>query len=52
MMMTPGVLMSIHPQYADAILAGTKTVELRRRRPSFLRPAERHHREVLRLTRG
>lgn len=30
------VLMSIRPAYADAILDGTKTVELRRRRPSFL----------------
>jgi predicted transcriptional regulator len=29
------VLMSIRPAYADAILNGTKTVELRRRRPSF-----------------
>jgi predicted transcriptional regulator len=30
-----GVLMSIKPGYAEAILNGTKTVELRRRRPSF-----------------
>jgi predicted transcriptional regulator len=29
------VLMSIRPVYVDAIFAGTKTVELRRRRPSF-----------------
>jgi predicted transcriptional regulator len=29
------VLMSIRPVYADAILAGEKTVELRRRRPAF-----------------
>lgn len=33
--MVNGVLMSIKPAYADAIFAGTKTVELRRRRPSF-----------------
>ncbi len=33
--MVSGVLMSIRPAYADAILDGTKTVELRRRRPSF-----------------
>ncbi|MEJ7783295.1 MAG: ASCH domain-containing protein [Solirubrobacteraceae bacterium] len=31
------VLMSIRPMYTEAILAGTKTVELRRRRPSFSR---------------
>jgi predicted transcriptional regulator len=29
------VLMSIRPEYAEAILSGEKTVELRRRRPSF-----------------
>jgi predicted transcriptional regulator len=29
------VLMSIRPVYANAIFDGTKTVELRRRRPSF-----------------
>lgn len=29
------VLMSIRPAYAEAILAGRKTVELRRKRPSF-----------------
>lgn len=33
--MVTDVLMSIHPQYCEAILAGEKTVELRRRRPSF-----------------
>lgn len=33
--MVSGVLMSIRPEYSDAIFAGTKTVELRRRRPSF-----------------
>ncbi len=33
--MVSGVLMSIRPRHADAIFAGTKTVELRRRRPSF-----------------
>jgi predicted transcriptional regulator len=33
--MVTDVLMSIRPVYADAIFAGTKTVELRRRRPSF-----------------
>lgn len=27
------LLLSIHPKHVDAILAGTKTVELRRRRP-------------------
>lgn len=27
------LLLSIHPRYADAILAGMKTVELRRQRP-------------------
>lgn len=31
----PPVLMSIRPAYADEILAGRKTVELRRRRPTF-----------------
>ena len=34
-MVTSSVLMSIQPGYAEAILDGTKTVELRRRRPSF-----------------
>jgi predicted transcriptional regulator len=34
-MVRPNVLMSIRPAYAEAILAGTKTFELRRRRPSF-----------------
>jgi predicted transcriptional regulator len=29
------VLMSIRPEYADAILSGSKLYELRRRRPSF-----------------
>lgn len=33
--MVNDVLMSIHPEHAEAIFAGTKTVELRRRRPSF-----------------
>lgn len=33
--MVSGVLMSIRPEYSSAIFAGTKTVELRRRRPSF-----------------
>lgn len=33
--MVSNVLMSIRPVYADAIFAGTKSVELRRRRPSF-----------------
>lgn len=33
--MVSDVLMSIRPVYADAILSGGKTVELRRRRPSF-----------------
>jgi predicted transcriptional regulator len=33
--MVSGVLMSIRPVYAEAILSGAKTVELRRRRPSF-----------------
>lgn len=33
--MVSGVLMSIRPTYSAAIFAGTKTVELRRRRPSF-----------------
>ena len=33
--MPSSVLMSLRPPYADAILAGRKTVELRRRRPSF-----------------
>jgi predicted transcriptional regulator len=34
-MVSRDVLMSIRPEYADAILSGTKTFELRRRRPSF-----------------
>jgi predicted transcriptional regulator len=34
-MVTQDVLMSIQPEYAEAILSGSKTVELRRRRPSF-----------------
>ncbi len=34
-MVSRDVLMSIRPVYAEAIFAGTKTVELRRRRPSF-----------------
>lgn len=33
--MVNDVLMSIRPEYAEAILSGTKTFELRRRRPSF-----------------
>jgi predicted transcriptional regulator len=33
--MRSSVLMSLRPRYADAILTGEKTVELRRRRPSF-----------------
>ena len=33
--MVSSVLMSIRPVYAEAILSGAKTVELRRRRPSF-----------------
>lgn len=33
--MVTDVLMSIRPAYAEAIFAGTKRVELRRRRPSF-----------------
>ena len=33
--MVSDVLMSIRPAYAEAILSGAKTVELRRRRPSF-----------------
>jgi predicted transcriptional regulator len=33
--MNRDVLMSIRPEYAEAILAGAKTIELRRRRPSF-----------------
>lgn len=35
MVTADGVLMSIRPPYAEAILSGEKTVELRRRRPSF-----------------
>jgi len=34
-MVTDPVLMSIRPPYAEAILAGAKCFELRRRRPSF-----------------
>lgn len=34
-MVSRDVLMSIRPEYAAAILSGSKTVELRRRRPSF-----------------
>jgi predicted transcriptional regulator len=34
-MVNRDVLMSIKPQYAAAILSGSKTFELRRRRPSF-----------------
>jgi predicted transcriptional regulator len=34
-MVNRNVLMSIRPVYAEAIFAGTKTIELRRRRPSF-----------------
>jgi predicted transcriptional regulator len=34
-MVTRDVLMSIRPQYAEAILSGSKLYELRRRRPSF-----------------
>lgn len=34
-MVNRNVLMSIRPQYAAAILTGSKTFELRRRRPSF-----------------
>lgn len=37
--MVSDVLMSIRPRYADAIFSGAKTVELRRRRPSFARGA-------------
>lgn len=33
--MVTDVLMSIRPVHSEAIFAGTKTVELRRRRPSF-----------------
>jgi predicted transcriptional regulator len=33
--MVTNVLMSIHPQYAEAILLGTKRYELRRMRPQF-----------------
>jgi predicted transcriptional regulator len=32
---SPSVLMSIRPRFAEAILCGDKSVELRRRRPSF-----------------
>jgi predicted transcriptional regulator len=34
-MVNRDVLMSIRPEYAEAIFSGTKTFELRRRRPSF-----------------
>jgi predicted transcriptional regulator len=34
-MVTRDVLMSIRPQYAEAILSGSKLYELRRRQPSF-----------------
>ena len=34
--MVTDVLMSIRPIYAEAIFDGIKTVELRRRRPSFV----------------
>jgi predicted transcriptional regulator len=34
-MVRRNVLMSIRPQYAEAILSGSKLYELRRRRPSF-----------------
>lgn len=34
-MVSRDVLMSIRPEYAEAILSGKKTFELRRRRPSF-----------------
>lgn len=34
-MVSRDVLMSIRPEYAEAILSGVKTFELRRRRPSF-----------------
>lgn len=37
--MVSDVLMSIQPRYAEAIFDGIKTVELRRRRPSFARGA-------------
>ncbi len=33
--MAEQVLMSIRPRFADAILSGKKTVELRRRKPGF-----------------
>lgn len=33
---TADAIISIHPNYADAILAGTKTIELRRRIPELL----------------
>jgi predicted transcriptional regulator len=32
---TPSILMSLRPRYAEGILSGTKTYELRRRKPSF-----------------
>lgn len=34
------LLLSIHPRYADAIFAGTKTVELRRRAPRIAKGDE------------
>jgi predicted transcriptional regulator len=34
-MVSRDVLMSIRPEYAEAIFSGAKTFELRRRRPSF-----------------
>jgi predicted transcriptional regulator len=34
-MVNRDVLMSIRPEYAEAIFSGAKTFELRRRRPSF-----------------
>lgn len=34
-MVNRDVLMSIRPEYAEAILSGKKTFELRRRKPSF-----------------
>jgi len=34
-MVNRDVLMSIRPEYAEAILSGRKTFELRRRKPSF-----------------
>lgn len=34
---TPDAIISIHPTYADAILSGQKTIELRRRLPELAR---------------